>query len=301
MKSTLGSSASNPLLTSSSSEEISQGEYARGIINAVSGSTYVFKYADGLSLESAGVNVNDLRRSLRLQQWMEKNMRGGNRYIENIYHHFGVKSSDARLQRSQLIGGRKIPVVVSEVVQTSSTENQPTALGQLAGKGNSVASTQFIKWHAEEHGFIICLASIMPHAAYQQGLPRMFWRMSMFDYAWPLFGNLGEQEVYNGELFLAQTGAAGTFGYQSRYADMKFSNNEIHSSFRTSMNYWHNGRMFSNPPALNNNFVRLQATEQTSQNRIFPTDGSNHGHFYVHAYHDIKVLRALPKYGIPSI
>lgn len=264
------------------------------------------KYVDGISLETAGVNVNDLRRSLRLQQWMEKNMRGGNRYIENIYHHFGVRSSDARLQRSQLLGGRKVPIVVSEVVQTSAQQedhggNDTTALGQLAGKGNSVASTQYIKWHAEEHGFIICLASIMPHASYSQGLPRMFWRMSMFDYAWPLFGNLGEQEIFNGELFLNQSGAEGTFGYQSRYADMKFSVPETHGSFRSTMNFWHNGRLFATAPALNNDFVRLTQAEASSQNRIFPTLGTGYGHFYLHAYHDIKVIRALPKYGIPSI
>ena len=280
------------------------------------GNNYLY-YINGLSVDNVGVDVNDLRRALKLQQWQEKNMRGGNRYIENIFHHFGVKSSDARLQRSELLGGRKIPVVISEVTQTSAqfdyanveegttVYNPTTSLGQLAGKGGSVANTGKVKWRAEEHGFIICLASIMPKAAYMQGLPRMYWRKSYLDYAWPLFGNLGEQEIYKGEIYLAQSNPDGEFGYQSRYADYKFSPNEVHGSFRSSMNYWHNARIFDSAPSLNNNFVQLNGGQDDStndgQNRIFPTLPDGYGHFYLHIFHDIKVLRALPKYGIPSI
>lgn len=269
-----------------------------------------FVYGDGLTLDEAGIDVNDLRRALKLQQWQERNMRGGNRYIENIYHHFGVKSSDARLQRSELLGGRKVPVVVSEVTQTSAfmtdAATEPTTpLGQIAGKGQSVANSGRIKWSAEEHGFIMCIASIMPKAAYMQGLPREFWRMSYLDYAWPLFGNLGEQEVYNGEIFLPQAAAASAFGYQSRYAEYKFSPNEIHGAFRSTMAFWHNARIFDNAPQLNNDFVQLNGGQDDStnkgQNRIFAYQPDGYGHFQLHIYHDIRVLRALPKYGIPSI
>lgn len=275
------------------------------------------QYGDGLSLDEAGIDVNDLRRALKVQQWQERNMRGGNRYIENIFHHFGVKSSDARLQRAELIGGRKIPIVVSEITQTSAfqTYNEveegqevlkdSTYLGQLAGKGGSVGNSGRIKWNAEEHGWIICVASIMPKAAYMQGLPRQYWRMSYLDYAWPLFGNLGEQEVYNGEIYLAQDNPESPFGYQSRYAEYKFNPNEIHGAFRSSMAYWHNGRIFDSAPNLNNDFVQLNGGQDDStnqgQNRIFPTLQDGYGHFYLHMFHNISGLRALPKYGIPSI
>lgn len=292
-------------------ENIDGSNYSTTRIRAFDGTNKAsLAYGDGLSLDSAGIDVNDLRRALKLQQWQERNMRGGNRYIENIYHHFGVKSSDARLQRSELLGGRKVPVVVSEVTQTSAfmtdAATEPTTpLGQIAGKGQSVANSGRIKWSAEEHGFIMCIASIMPKAAYMQGLPREFWRMSYLDYAWPLFGNLGEQEVYNGEIFLPQAAAASAFGYQSRYAEYKFSPNEIHGAFRHSMAFWHNARIFDNAPQLNNDFVQLNGGQDDStnkgQNRIFAYQPDGYGHFQLHIYHDIRSLRALPKYGIPSI
>lgn len=259
------------------------------------------EYGEGLELDSIGIDVNDLRRALRLQQWQEKNMRGGNRYIENIYHHFGQKSSDARLQRSQFLGARKVPVVINEVTQTSSFPSQPTALGQLAGKGTSVGSTQYITFNAEEHGLIIVLASIMPKPSYFQGLSRMWTRNDYLDYAWPLFGNLGEQEVFNREIYLASSHPDGTFGYQSRYAEYKFQTNQIHSAFRSSMDYWHNARKFSSAPVLNSDFVHLKDAESVEMNRIFASVQNGYGHFLCDIYHDIKVLRALPRYGIPSI
>lgn len=273
----------------------------------VNGGTQL-EFGDGITLDSAGVTINDLRRAIRLQEWQERNMRGGNRYIENIFHHFGVKSSDARLQRSELLGGRKCPIVVSEVTQTSATDpaGTSTPLGQLSGKGTSISSTGRIKFFAEEHGYLICIASIMPKAGYMQGLPRMYWRQSYLDYAWPLFGNLGEQEVFAGELYLNQRNPDKAFGYQSRYAEYKFSSNEVHGAFRSSMAYWHNYRIFDNAPNLNLNFIHLNGGANNDsgvqpQNRIFPTLPDGYGHFYVHLYHNIKVLRSLPKYGIPSI
>lgn len=241
-------------------------------------------------------------------------MRGGNRYIENIYHHFGVKSSDARLQRSEYICGSKHPVLVSEVAQTSSTDaaiqsgSTGTPQGNLSGKAIAVGNGGKKRFFAEEHGFMITIMSVMPKTSYFQGMPRMFWRQDKFDFAWPEFGNLGEQEVYKGELFFKQAGYDGTFGYQSRYADMKMSLNEIHSAFRSSMAYWHTGRMFDSAPTLSNQFVQLRnggagAGNENSQpmNRIFATLPSGYGHFYCQIYNDLKVVRVLPKYGIPSL
>lgn len=281
--------------------------------NRVSGSTQY--YGDGISLDGASIDINDLRYALKLQQWLEKNMRGGNRYIENIFHHFGVKSSDARLQRSQYLGGRKLPVTVGEMFQTVDTvdntdyNDSTQPLGRRAGIGNAAGRSQTINFFAEEHGYFICLMSILPHASYMQGIPRhLGYRWSRFHYAWPEFGNIGEQEIKNWELYVApddETGAISNdseFGYQSRYAEYKFGMNEIHGQFRSNLDFWHNGRKFSSQPKLNGRFVALDTQSLNDQNRIFTVVGiSGEDHFYCHLFHDVKVLRMLPKYGIPSL
>lgn len=270
-------------------------------------------YYEGLSLDDADILINNLRRALKLQEWQEKNMRGGNRYIENIFHHFGVKSSDARLQRSQYLGGKKVPVVVGEIPQTVDTTNDTAYnggeryLGERGGIANAAGSSKYIHKFCEEHGFIITIMSILPHASYQQGVPRYFGaRWDRFDYLWPEFGNLGEQEVKNWELFVAKGVGQrndGTFGYQSRYADMKYTPSGIHGEFRTNLTKWHNGRIFATRPQLNSNFVHFpSAADAGGQNRIFAvTSNENAAHFYCHLYNHVSVLRMLPKYGIPSI
>lgn len=281
------------------------------------GSNKVQYYADGLSLDEAGLLINDLRRTIKLQEWQEKNMRGGNRYIENIFHHFGVKSSDARLQRSQYLGGKKFPIVVGEQLQTVDTDGDGSytagqrALGSRSGVANGAGQSKHINFFCEEHGFIMTIMSIMPHVSYQQGIPRYLGaRWDRFDYLWPEFGNLGEQEVYNWEIFVRRGASQpndGTFGYQSRYADLKTGVSQIHGEFRgntfADMAKWHNGRIFNTAPSLNSSFVGFPTSATAGgQNRIFTVvDNSLASHFYCHLFNHVKVLRMLPKYGIPSI
>lgn len=273
-------------------------------------------YADGLGLDNADMLINNLRRALKLQEWQEKNMRGGNRYIENIFHHFGVKSSDARLQRSQYLGGKKIPVVVGEIPQTVDTSGDSAYsageryLGERGGIANAAGTSKYITKFCEEHGFIITVMSILPHTSYMQGIPRYLGaRWDRFDYLWPEFGNLGEQEVKNWEIFVAKgsnQGNDGTFGYQSRMADMKYTPSGIHGGFRdqNGLARWHNGRIFASRPQLNSAFVHFPGGETAGdQNRIFAVEQNSvsKGHFYCHLFNHVNVLRMLPKYGIPSI
>ena len=51
--------------------------------------------------DATSTSIFDLRRAYAVQRFLEKLARGGARYIEFIQEIFGVKSSDARLQRSE--------------------------------------------------------------------------------------------------------------------------------------------------------------------------------------------------------
>lgn len=310
-------SSSYPFRNANDFETDDDGNVSVGINFGQSQTTLVapnVSYAGGISLDNAYMLIQDLRKGLRLQEFREKNMRGGNRYIENIFHHFGVKSSDARLQRSQYLGGRSIPVVIGEVLQsvdtrvTSEGTTTGNPLGQRAGVANAGGSTQRIKYFSEEHGFVLAILSIMPHALYYQGIPRMFAaRWDPMDYAWPEFANLGEQEVYNWELYVeegANANNAGVFGYQSRYADRKFRPSTVHGEFRHGqLMSWHTARQFSNRPKLNKSFIYFPSDQYAGgANRIFVVESNNEAaHFYVHAWHQLTLIQHLTKYGIPSL
>lgn len=252
--------------------------------------------ADTSSLEAQSATINDLRRAFRLQEWLEKAARGGTRYIENILVNFGVKSSDARLNRPEYLGGTKAPMVISEVLQTSQSEDTPQ--GNMSGHGISVGSGKAFSYRAEEHGYVIGIMSVLPKTAYQQGIPRHFLKNDPLLYYWPTFAHLGEQEILNCELYYQDAGDPAnleTFGYTPRYAEYKYSDSRVAGEFKTSLAYWHMGRIFSAPPALNQSFVESDPTT-----RIFAVEAPDVNKIYAHIYHRIKAIRKMPKYGIPS-
>lgn len=246
------------------------------------------------SLEVEPTTINDLRRAFRLQEWLERNARGGTRYIENILAHFGVRSSDARLQRPEYITGTKSPVVISEVLNTTGTTDLPQ--GNMAGHAVSVTNGKYGKYRCEEHGYIIGVMSVMPKTAYQQGIPKHFLKTDPFEYYWPSFANIGEQEVLNKEVYAFQ-GATGedTFGYVPRYAEYKFEQNRVAGDFRDTLDFWHAGRVFASPPALNQNFV---AADPTS--RIFAVTAPTEDKLYAHVLNKISARRMMPKFGTPQ-
>jgi len=253
-------------------------------------------YANTNGLQTSSTTINDLRRAYRLQEWLEKNARGGTRYVESILSHFGVKSSDARLQRPEYITGVKTPVIVSEVLNTT---GQTTGLpqGNMAGHGISVSTGKSGSYYCEEHGYIIGIMSVMPTTAYQQGIPRTFLKSDTLDYFWPTFANIGEQEVQNQEIFAYTPTKEQTFGYVPRYAEYKYMPSRVAGDFRTTLDYWHLGRIFQNQPNLNQDFVECNPTSTT---RIFAVeDGTDP--LYCHVYNKIQALRPMPKFGTPTI
>lgn len=253
-------------------------------------------YAATNGLEVQPGTINDLRRAMRLQEWLEKNARGGTRYTENILMHFGVKSSDARLQRPEYITGIKSPIVISEVLNTTG-EASGLPQGNMAGHGIGVTSGKYGKYYCEEHGYIIGIMSVMPKTAYQQGIPRTFLKKDTLDYFWPSFANIGEQEVQNQELYAYTATAEDTWGYVPRYAEYKYMPSRVAGEFRTSLDYWHLGRKFATQPALNQTFIECDP-EDTK--RIFAvTEGADT--LYCHVYNKITAVRPMPKFGTPSL
>ena len=251
--------------------------------------------ADGLEVEPT--TINDLRRAYRLQEWLEKNARGGTRYIESILSHFGVKSSDARLQRPEYITGVKTPVVISEVLNTSGTQDQ-LPQGNMAGHGISVSSGKSGTYYAEEHGYIIGIMSVMPKTAYQQGIPRTYLKLDPLDYFWPSFANIGEQEVQIQELYAYTETPEETFGYVPRYAEYKYMPSRVAGDFRSSLDYWHLGRIFGSEPTLSQEFI--ECTPEDTE-RIFAVTDPDAQKLYCHVLNKIKAVRPMPKYGTPTI
>jgi len=245
-------------------------------------------------LDIQPTTINDLRRAFRLQEWLEKNARGGTRYIENILMHFGVRSSDKRLQRPEYITGLKTPVIISEVLNTSATDQEPQ--GNMAGHGVAVSTGKYGNYFCEEHGYIIGIMSVMPQPAYQQGIPKTYLKSDPLDFFWPSFAHIGEQPVTNNELYAYTATAEDTFGYVPRYAEYKYQASRVAGDFRTILDYWHLGRIFATQPALNDTFI--ECTPDQCERIFAVQDGEDN--LYCQIMHKIKAVRPMPKFGTPN-
>jgi hypothetical protein len=249
-------------------------------------------------VNATGATINELRTAIHVQRWLERNARSGSRYSEYLLAHFGVKSSDARLQRPEFLGGGKSPITISEVLQTSQTDNTPQ--GTMSGHGISVGQTHEAKKYFEEHGYIIGLMSIMPRVGYTQGTRRHFIKADKFEYYHPEFAHLGEQEVFTDEIYADEANERDlVFGYQPRYTEYKTIPSSTHGLFLTSETAWHLDRIFSSTPQLNNSFIAVNGPS-SEWNRAF-ADTSGTDKYYFQCYHDIKAIRPIPVFTDPRL
>lgn len=219
-------------------------------------------YAD-LSTATAAT-INQLRQAFMAQSLLELDARGGTRYVEILLAHFGVVSPDFRLQRPEYLGGGREEITSHPTPQTSATSGS-NYLAQLASFGTAKTSDNSIGFTKSfvEHGYVIGLVCPRGEVSYQQGMNRMYMRSTRYDFFWPKLQLMGEQSVYNGEIFLAGDVAGtdyATFGYQERYSEYKYRPSEICGEFRstysTPLDMWHLGTYYTTPPSLNSSFLQ---------------------------------------------
>lgn len=240
---------------------------------------------------ASGISINALRLATSLQRYEEARARYGSRYVEYL-RYLGVRSSDARLQLPEYLGGGKQVIQVSEVLGTADN------LGQLGGHGVSVSKTNRYRRFFEEHGVVISLMYIMPIPMYPDGTDRMWLRRAKEDFYQKELVNIGQQEVHKRELFGRAPdvvdGQNHIFGYQDRYDEYRHQFSHVSGDFRDTLDYWHLGRKFSEAPTLNADFISHEPSK-----RIFVEQTENE--FLIMAQHSIQARRLLPKRSKPMI
>jgi hypothetical protein len=259
-------------------------------------------YADLTNATAA--TINQLRLAEKLQQFLERNARGGTRYTEIIRSHFGVTSPDARLQRPEYLGGSSAPLIVRTTPQTSGTSasGTTTPLGTLAGVGTLVAQSGFSQSFTE-HGYVIGIASIRADLSYQQGMEKLWSRSTLYDFYDPMFCNLGEQAVYNREIYQLGDGVASdalVFGYQERHAEYRYKPSKITGLFRSTasgtLDAWHLAQKFASLPVLDTTFI--QDTPPVSRVVAVTSTGKQ---FIFDSVFSCVSARPMPMYSVPSL
>lgn len=251
-------------------------------------------YAD---LSTIDITVNALREAAAIQRLLERDARGGTRHPELIRAHFGVDVPDFRTQRPEYLGGGRGFINVSPVANTSATatENQ----GQLAGTASGTLQASWAKSFVE-HGYVLGLLRARAQLSYQQGLDRMWSRSTKYDFLWPELAQLGEQPIYNKELWIEGDATDDdVFGYQERYAEYRFKKSLVTGKFNSaatgSLDYWHLAEDFGSQPSLNQTFIE----DASPMDRVVTV--TDEPDFIIDGRFDLRAALPLPVRPVPTL
>lgn len=286
------------------------GKYPQGPISSlesypalmgIAGSTPTGTVYLGARLDQLnGVTINQLRQAFQVQKYYEELARGGSRYREMIYSLFHTKISDKTVQIPEYLGGTRITINMSQVIQTSGTTAESPQGNTAAVSVTPYNGSMFTK-SFEEHGFVIGVCCIRHDHTYQQGLERMWSRKTNLDFYYPVFANLGEQAILKKELYLTGTDTdEQAFGYQEAWAEYRMKPNRISGKFRSNatgtLDSWHYGDNYTTTPSLSQAWMKEGDSEIQ---RTLAVD--NEPQFIMDTVIDNTSVRPMPMYSIPGL
>lgn len=255
----------------------------------------------------ATMTINDLRLAFATQRMLERNARGGTRYIEILRSHFGVTSSDGRLQIPEYLGGNRVAISIREVANTAQSEKD--FLGDV-GANSFTADVHYDVEHSfTEHGYLMCVCCVRYDHTYSQGLERMWLRNDFTDFYLPVFANIGEQPIKSSEIFYDGKANPPVFGYQEAWAEYRYKPNRVSGLMRPktasasgnppgSLAYWNLADNYSERPTLSDAWIR---EDKTNVDRVLAVSSAVSDQILLDCYFDCKMTRPMPMYSIPGL
>lgn len=210
------------------------------------------------------LDISEWRRAMSMQKLRERLSHFGSTYRDRLAF-LGIKSSDARLDRPEYLGGGKQYISFSEVLATNDDGGTNVTLGQMGGHGIAAVRTRPFKRFFEEHGWMLTFLIARPDPVYQQVMPPEFKRNSWEDYFQPELMMLGDEQILNMQVWYGHTNGAQVFGYIPRFDNYRRRISTVSGDFRTTLgtlDHWHMARAFSSNPSLNSTFLECTPTDR---------------------------------------
>ena len=261
-------------------------------------------YDGGLNVDlsnATAATINQLYQAFAIQRLYQRDAIAGTRYTEIIKGHFNVISPDARLQRPEYLGGKRIPINIAQVIQTSesgTSDQGNVAAYSLTGDKSGCFTKSFT-----EHGIIIGVCCVRTDKTYQQGIPKKFSRLRRFDYYWPELANIGEQAILNKEIYAQGTNKDDEgFGYQEPWAEYRYEKNHVTGLMRSnatgSLDVYHFADNYSQLPTLGDEWIM-----EDGQNidRTLAVSSATSDQFILNIFFKLRTARPMPVYSVPGL
>lgn len=252
---------------------------------------------------ATAATVGELRTALAVQHFYETLARyGGGRYTEFLRAIFGVVSPDARLQRSEYLGGKRVPHNIATVVQTSSTDSTSPQGNTGAYSHTADADDMFTKSFTEP-GVVMCIMVTRYKHTYNQGIPKMFLHKKWTDFYLPQFNGISEVPVYQKELYATGTSTDDeVFGYQEYGYEYRYMPDMVTAEMRTtyaqSLDAWHYADHYTQKPVLGASWI---AEDKSNVDRTLVVSSGLSNQMLGDFYFNPTYVLPMPIYSIPGM
>ncbi|QCS36640.1 major capsid protein [Capybara microvirus Cap3_SP_554] len=252
--------------------------------------------------DPSGFSINDLRNAFAIQKMLEIDAIFGSRYSESITAFFGVENPDARLQRPEMLNGKRFPINIVQSVNTTYADVNGNQIetGQVAGNAQSSGVCGYSKSFTE-HGFVYCLGVARQHHSYNQGIPSWALRRKRTDMYYPIFSHLGNQPIYTKEIFANINNGNDIFGYKDYGDELRkipsVITGKLLKDAQEGLDVWTFQDYYENAPVISKAF--LEETPAFIDNAL-SAPSSLIDNFIIDVYHKIDAIRVMPVYGTPG-
>lgn len=257
--------------------------------------------------QASGATINALRLAFQTQKFLEKNARGGTRYVEFVYNHFHVRSPDATQQRSELLCEFTVPIQIDQVLSTTNNVEPGTSAQNLLGTTGAFSKTvgkgSAFTYSATEHGYLMGFVLVRQRHTYSQGLDKLWFKFALLDHYFPVFANIGEQPIKRKEVACSPDGTGNneTFGFQEAWYEYRYKLNKCTGLMRpdvpNSLDYWTLADKFSSKPVLGSDFI--QETKDNLSRCL--AAGTSTYQFIADFFFKGRWARPMPVYSIPGL
>ena len=243
--------------------------------------------------EASGIAVTAQRLALRMQHYGEKLQYAGARAVEYTLSMFGVRIPDERVQRPIFHGSFRMPVVFSEVLQTSNT-TETSPQGNLAGHGITGGVNSPIHIKVVEHSFVISILNVMPRSQYREFVPAYMFRKNRLDIPVPMMQGIGDQPVKREQIFPNSKNPDEAFGYIPQYSDLWYIPSTLHGHMKDTFLHWNMARAYKTEPVLSAKWRYERPTDRSFSVR-------NEDQMQIQIGFTLKARRPFARNIVPSL
>lgn len=250
------------------------------------------------------INAAEIILLNQLTLWQTLNMLSKPYYNDFLNAHFeNVKVGDSLAEKPLYIGGTSQVIDINEIIQTSQT-TESAKLGSQAAIAHSLAGSYVGEFFAQDFGFIIGVAYIIPDLVYDPAMPRWASRRAVEDYYFPEFSNLSMQATLNKELFYSNDDEWNNqpLGYVGAYDELRSIPNycagDLLNSSYSDLKAWilRHDMDNSNKPAINQNFLTAKGNVSMEAWTV-----PNAPKFMLQCANYIDAMRPMPYIAIPKL